>query len=181
MICPSCNYNNVPGADQCANCQQDLAPLDRPVPLDRVQHSLMNDPVSVLCPRPAITLAPGCTVAEAIQTMLARNIGAVPVVDAAGQLLGIFSERDLLLRVAGRCADHERRTVAEFMTPRPETVRESDTLAFALHKMDSGSYRHLPVLRDDRLVGMISVRDILRHLTKLCEGSRPGIKRGNNS
>jgi CBS domain-containing protein len=171
MICPSCNYNNVPGADQCANCQQDLAPLDQPMPLDRVQRSLMNDTVCALRPRAPVVLGPGNTVGEAIQTMLAHNIGAVPVVDEAAHLVGIFSERDLLLRVAGQCDDYAGRPVAEFMTPRPETVRETDTLAFALHKMDSGGYRHLPVLRGGRLVGMISVRDLMRYLTRLCQRS----------
>jgi CBS domain-containing protein len=174
MICPSCNHNNVPGADQCSNCWQDLAPFDRPVALDRVHAAMMNDTVSVLRPRPAVTLGPGSTVGEAIQVMLARNIGALPVVDAAGQLVGIFTERDVLQRVAGRCDDYASRPVAEFMTTTPETVRESDTLAFTLHKMDSGSYRHLPVLRGGRLVGMISVRDVMRYLTRLCPGTSLG-------
>jgi CBS domain-containing protein len=171
MICPSCNHNNVPGADQCANCEQDLAPLDQPTPVDRVQYTLMHDRVSVLRPRPAITLGPGDSVAKAIQTMLERNIGALPVVDVTGQMVGIFTERDVLRRVAGLCDDCAARPVSEFMTTRFETVRESDTLAFALHKMDSGGYRHLPVLRGGRLVGMISVRDLLRYLTRLCQGS----------
>ncbi len=175
MICPSCNYDNVPGADHCANCLQDLAPLDRPIPLDRVQRSLMDDTVSALEPRPIITIGPRSSVGEAIQTMLANNIGALPVVDEAGRLVGIFSERDLLLRVAGLPGDYAGRAVEEFMTLRPETVRDSDTLAFALHKMDSGGYRHLPVLRGERLIGMISVRDMMRYLTRLCErrGSAP--------
>ena len=174
MICPWCNFSNVPGADQCANCQQDLASLDRPTPLDRVQSSLMHDPVSVLRPRAAITLGPLSTMGEAIGVLLVENIGALPVVDTAGALVGILSERDLLLKVAGLRDDYAGRPVSEFMTPRPETVRESDTLAFALHKMDSGGYRHLPVLRDGRLVGMISVRDVLRHVTRLCKGVGPG-------
>ena len=54
------------------------------------------------------------------------------------------------------------------MTPDPETASESDPLAFALHKMDGGGYRHLPVLRDGKPVGMISVRDLLKHITSLC-------------
>jgi CBS domain-containing protein len=171
MLCPWCNFNNVPGADQCANCQQDLAALDRPTALDRVQRSLMDDPVSVLGPRPAVALGPASTVDQAIQTMLQENIGAVLVVDGTGQLAGIFSERDLLLRVAGVSDDYACRPVADFMTLRPECVRDSDTLAFALHKMDSGGYRHLPVVRDGKVVGMISSRDVLRHITRLCRGS----------
>ena len=59
--------------------------------------------------------------------------------------------------------------VEPFMTPNPETVTAEDTLAFALHKMDIGGYRHLPVLTDDRPSGVISVRDLLRHFTRLCK------------
>jgi CBS domain-containing protein len=56
------------------------------------------------------------------------------------------------------------------MTRDPETVVATDTLAFALHKMDSGGYRHLPVLAEGRPVGVISVRDMLHHFTRLCNG-----------
>ena len=64
------------------------------------------------------------------------------------------------------------RPVREVMTPGPESVRETDTLAFALHKMDIGGYRHLPVVREGRVVGMVSVRDLLRHITRLCKSGR---------
>ena len=169
MICPWCNHNNVPGLDLCENCQQDLSQLDRPAAQDRVERSLMDDTVALLRPQPAVTLPPGASVAEAIGVLLAHTIGAVCVVDAAGGLVGIFSERDLLLKGTGVAADHSRWQVKDFMTARPETVREGDSLAFALHKMDVGGYRHLPVLRDGRLVGMISVRDLLRHIVGLCK------------
>jgi CBS domain-containing protein len=95
------------------------------------------------------------------------------VVDAADHLQGLLSERDLLLKVADYHNDQAGRPVREFMTRRPETVRESDSLAFALHKMDCGGYRHLPVLRDGLLLGMISVRDLLRHITRMCKGTCP--------
>ena len=169
MICPHCGDDNLPGSEQCANCQHDLTQLDRPTAQDRVERSLMDDPVSALAPRQAVTLPPTATVGQAIQTMLANDVGALLIVDAAGHLLGIFSERDLLTKVAGIHADYAERPVREFMTTGPEAVREDDTLAFALHKMDSGSYRHLPVVRDGRAVGVISVRDLLRHITGLCK------------
>jgi CBS domain-containing protein len=169
MICPSCNFNNVPGVDQCVNCQQDLAPFDRPVALDRVQRSLMEDTVAALRPRAPVTVRSTATVREAVELLLDRNIGAVPVLEA-GELVGILSERDLLVEAAGVAGCLEQ-PVSVYMTPRPETVRETDSLAFALHKMDSGGYRHLPVLRDGRLVGVVSVRDLLRHVTALCKAA----------
>ncbi len=169
MICPHCAFDNLPGSEQCVNCQADLTQLDRPVAQDRVERSLMEDTVGQLKPRQAVTLPPYATVEQAIRVMLAQDIGAVLVIDDAGKLRGIFSERDLLTKVADPNADHSKRPVSDFMTPDPETVRLTDTLAFVLHKMDCGGYRHLPVLKDGQPLGMISVRDMLRHITRLCE------------
>jgi CBS domain-containing protein len=169
MICPNCGFDNLPGSEHCGNCLNDMTQLDRPTAQDRVERSLMEETVQGLKARAPITLPPTASVAEAMQTMLERDIGAVLIVGADGGVVGIFSERDLLTKVAGIVADLGARRVSEFMTPHPETVRPFDTLAFVLHKMDSGGYRHMPVLADGRPVGMISVRDMLRHVTRLCE------------
>ena len=169
MICPHCSYDNLPGSEQCENCLADMTQLDRPVAQDRVERSLMEDTVSQLAPRRAITLAPTAPVREAIDVLLTHNIGAVLIVNNAGKLLGIFSERDLLTKVADPAGDHLDRPVLDFMTANPETVRPTDTLAFVLHQMDVGGYRHLPVLKDGQPLGMISVRDMLRHMTRLCK------------
>jgi CBS domain-containing protein len=168
MICPTCGHDNLPGSEHCANCLHDLTALDRPIAIDRVDRSLMEDPVGILRPRTPIALAPTATLREAIALMLASDIGAVLVVDADGQLLGILSERDLLTKVAGVVPDYADRPVSEFMTPTPEVVQPQDCLAFALHKMDTGGYRHLPVVREGKPVGMVSVRDMLRHITRIC-------------
>jgi CBS domain-containing protein len=171
MICPTCMHDNLPGAEECSCCQQDLTQLDQPVAGNRVERSLMEDPVSLLPPKPPVTVAAETTVREAIQILLARDIGALMVVGPDGKLLGIFSERDLLTKVAGTHADYHQLPVRQFMTPKPETVGPADALAFALHKMDVGGYRHMPVVQDGLPVGMISVRDMLRHITRLCKGS----------
>jgi len=170
MICPHCSFDNLPGSEQCARCSQDISHLDLPVAQDRVQRSLMEDPVVALRPRTPVTVPPETPIHAAMRTMLERNIGALLVVDAAGKLVGILSERDLLTKVAGELAPGEERPVSDFMTADPEAVIASDTLAFALHKMDSGGYRHLPVLTDGKVVGVVSVRDMLTHITRLCNG-----------
>jgi CBS domain-containing protein len=168
MICPVCNFDNLPGSEVCARCLQDIAQLDLPAAQDRVQRSLMEDPVSVLRPKTPISVRPDTKIGDAMNTLLANNIGAVLVLEADGTLVGILSERDLLMKVAGREDFEAGRPVREFMTPKPEAVRATDSLAFVLHKMDSGSYRHLPVLAEGKAVGVISVRDMLRHFTRLC-------------
>jgi CBS domain-containing protein len=170
MICPNCSFDNLPGSEDCARCHQDLTQLDVPIAQDRVQRSLMEDPVSVLGQHVPITVRPNTPIHEAIQTMLTHNIGALLVTDEKGKLVGILSERDLLTKVAGEVGPTEQRPVRDFMTRNPETVVATDTLAFALGKMDGGGYRHLPVVQDGRPTSVISVRDVLTHFTRMCNG-----------
>ncbi len=171
MICPTCGQDNLPGSEECSSCLQDLTQLDRPTAQNRIERSLMEDPVSTLSPKPPVTVLPTTTVFEALKLLLDRDLGALLVVDKERRLLGIFSERDLLYRIAGLHENYSGLPVQQFMTPNPETVTASDTLAFALHKMDVGGYRHMPVLHKGLPVGVISVRDMLRYITRLCKES----------
>jgi len=168
MICPHCNHENYPGVDSCIWCLLDLSSFDVPIPQDRIEKSLVEDPVSILKPSPAVLLHASTTVAQAIQVMLDQNVGAILVVNDASEIAGIFSERDLLTRVSDDPTGYHDRPVSDYMTANPETVKVGDKLAFVLHKMDGGSYRHIPVLKDGKPVGMISVRDMLRHILGLC-------------
>jgi CBS domain-containing protein len=168
MYCPACGYDkNPPGADQCANCGLALTQLDAPIAHGPVEASLINDPVSILEPRPPLTVPVTATLGDAMLQMITGRTGAVLVVGAAGELVGILTERDFLTKIAGQ-TDYQARPVRDFMTPNPETVRTTDMLALALSKMDAGGYRHLPVVEDGKPVGMISVRDILRHIIAVC-------------
>jgi len=171
MICPSCGHVNLPGNEECAHCHQDLTPLDRPTASNRVERSLMEDKVSILSPKKPITIRSTTQLQSAMQLMLARDIGALLVTSDDGKLLGILSERDLLTKVAGVKTAFAQLPAGDFMTTNPETVEIGDTLNFALHKMDGGGYRHLPVLNRGLPVGVISVRDIMRHIVQLCKGA----------
>jgi CBS domain-containing protein len=146
----------------------DLTQLDRPMAQNRLERILMEDHVSVLHPRSAVTTCPQATVGQVLDKMLRDNLGALLVTDTDGRLCGIFSERDLLTRVAGVHPCWEHIPVGDVMTRDPETVSLTDTLALALQKMDVGGYRHLPVVENGKPVGVISVRDLMRHLTKFC-------------
>lgn len=167
MICPACDFLNLPGNDACEKCGLPLTQIDAAAAHDRLESSLATDPVSALDPRPPVTVLLTATLADAMARMIELAVGAMLVTDAAGSLVGILTERDFLLKVAGQ-PDFEVLPVAKFMTPTPETVAPTDTLAFALGKMDAGGYRHLPVVEGGRPVGVISVRDALRHVTGLC-------------
>jgi CBS domain-containing protein len=169
MICPTCGWDNLPGNECCTHCRQDLTLLDRPCAGNRVERSLMEDSVHVLDIKPPTTILPTTTVRQAIAIMLERNVGALLVVNDEGKLIGIFSERDLLKKVAGIHALYADMPVRSFMTAQPVTLAKSDILAFALHKMDGGGYRHVPVVAKGKPVGVVSVRDMLRHITRLCQ------------
>jgi CBS domain-containing protein len=146
----------------------DLTQLDQPQPVNRIERSLMEDTISSLRPHMPFTVLPTTPVGQTIKSMLAHNVGALLIVDESNRLLGIFSERDLLIKIAGVRENYANLPVEQFMTRNPETVTAGDTLAFALHKMDVGGYRHLPVLHEGKPVGVISVRDMLHHITRMC-------------
>jgi CBS domain-containing protein len=145
----------------------DLAPLDGPVPADRVEGSLMTDPVAVLNPKLPATVDASSDLATVVRMMIERGVGAVLVTINERELAGILTDRDFLTKVAGR-SGFEGLPVREFMTPNPETVSLTDPLAFAVRKMAAGGYRHLPVVVDKKAVGLISIRDVLQHVTTLC-------------
>jgi CBS domain-containing protein len=111
--------------------------------------------------RNLVTAPPGATVYEVAATMTATGVGAVPIVDG-DRLVGIFSERDLMTRVVVPLRDPERTFVAEVMTPEVVTATLEDHVDFCVEKMRKAGCRHLPVLAGDRLIGMFSMRDLLR-------------------
>jgi CBS domain-containing protein len=91
--------------------------------------------------------------------MTERHVGAVLVVEGDA-LRGILTERDVLRAVAAGSV--ERATVGGWMTPNPETVDAAESTGHAAALMIHGGFRHLPVTEDDRLAGIISIRDLIR-------------------
>lgn len=169
MICPSCSHKNLPGDDVCRRCLQPLTPFDLPHPENPIERSIMYDQVKTLKQNAPVTILDNATIGEAVQTMLSTNVGAILIVNANGILVGIFSERDLLKRIGTVQGEYEHLPITRFMTPRPECVSTTDTLNFVLQKMDAGGYRHVPVLEEGKPVSIISARDMLRFLTRLCK------------
>ena len=106
-----------------------------------------------------VTLSTGDTVRAAVDMMTERRIGAVPVVDD-GRLVGIFTERDVVTRVVKAGRDPDGTLLAKVMTPDPETLAPNDTVRDALDLMQDGHFRHLPVIDGDRLIGIVSIRDL---------------------
>jgi len=102
------------------------------------------------------------TVLETVRAMVERNIGAVPVIHS-GELVGIFSERDLMRRVVAEGRDPRATCMAEVMTDDPLVVGTGEDLETCMTLMRRHGFRHLPVCHEGHLVGMVSLRDILLH------------------
>jgi CBS domain-containing protein len=109
--------------------------------------------------RNLLSVEPGETITEVAQRMVERHVGAVLVLDA-GRLVGIMTERDLLRAVARGL--HVEALVAEYMTTHPETIAPDDTTEHAAVLMIHGGFRHLPVVEAGEVVGILSIRDLMR-------------------
>ena len=116
--------------------------------------------VSDLQPHELFTAQVEETLEEAADRMSWHEVGALPVFDGQQHLVGIITERDLTAALA-EGADPVRTTVADYMTPAPEVLRPDSELAEAAHTMLQLGVRHLPVVQNGRLVGVLSMRDVL--------------------
>lgn len=164
MICPDCKHDNLPGADFCESCGHDLHALDLPSPEDALTEHLLRDRLGDLGAEQPVNVAPDDPLAFAIHVMQRYHAECV-LVQEAGRLVGILSERDILLKAAGDKADLNALTVRQIMTPDPVILREEDTLAVALHKMSVGGFRHIPLVKEGHATRIVSILDVLRHVS----------------
>jgi CBS domain-containing protein len=109
--------------------------------------------------RNLLTVAPGEPLAAVAQRMVDRDVGAVLVTDGPS-LVGILTERDVLRAVAAGIQDDT--VVSDWMTRDPETMGPDDTTQHAAVLMIHGGFRHLPLVEGEDVVGMLSIRDLMR-------------------
>ena len=123
-----------------------------------------------------ITTDPAATVARAIEVLIEHRIGSVLVIDRAGQLLGIVSERDIVHCLAANGARTLEMTAGQLMTPVLQVAHPDTTVTQAMAMMTTGRVRHLPVLDQDRLVGLISIGDVVKARIMHQESEVDGLK-----
>jgi CBS domain-containing protein len=109
--------------------------------------------------RDLLTVAPGDRIGEVAQRMVDRDVGAVLVMEGAA-LAGILTERDIMRAVAAGIEDDT--LVSDHMTRDPETMSPDDTTQHAAVLMIHGGFRHMPLVEGDEVVGMLSIRDLMR-------------------
>lgn len=171
-ICPLCSHENIEGVDACERCGQPLGFLSKRPPSSSLERRIVKDRIRSLQPRDPLVVAPDCPVTDVLKLLVDRGVGCV-VVAEADEVVGIFSERDALMKLNTRFKTLGDRPISEFMTRDPETLELDDKIVFALHKMDLGGYRHIPLLSDGRITGVISVRDILRYVSEQILAAEP--------
>ena len=143
---------------------------------------MLHVPLGVLEPRAPLVVEPLTPVLEAVTLMQEQRVGCVLVVRST-KLKGIFTERDVLTGLVGKAIDPAKTPVRKLMTPNPEYLRLTDSIAYALNKMSLGGYRHVPIVNKAIVpVGVISVRDIVNYLVRFFPQSvlnLPTLPRGN--
>jgi CBS domain-containing protein len=115
----------------------------------------------VIRPHRLVTAPPTASVLEVARCMTDARVGAIPIVEGE-HIVGIFSERDLMTRVVVEGRDSQRTLVSEVMTHDVLTAAPADTRSECLERMRGARCRHLPVLEGERLIAMLSMRDLLR-------------------
>jgi CBS domain-containing protein len=142
----------------------DLAGLDVQVWGVDPADPLLATPLAELPLKKPLVLGPGASVAEAVALMRQHHEGCVFVEQEGEGLIGVFTERDVAVRVASRGRDPEKTRLQEVMTASPVTLQRDDPVSWALHRMGIDGFRHIPVLDEGRLHGFLSSRTVLKVL-----------------
>lgn len=138
--------------------------LGLPKPASGLERSLYKDRIRSLWPRAPVTVPPHTPVSEVLKILVNNTTGCAMVVEE-GKIVGIFTERDALLKLNTQAAEMGARPISEFMTPNPQILSVDDKIAFAVQRMDLGGFRHVPLVDEHgQLTGVISVRDILQYV-----------------
>ncbi len=112
--------------------------------------------------RDVTTTQPHRTLKEAADLLAARNIGAVVIADVQGSVLGILSERDIVRAIGTRGVGALDDAASMHMTTRVITATEQDTVLATVEKMNAGHFRHLPVITNGKLAGIVSIGDVVK-------------------
>ena len=163
MRCPTCGFENLLGSDVCDNCGSDLAGHDTPQSPTTFRGQLLGEHLDELGIATPETIEATADVNDAIRRMHDKGIDCVLVTEG-DRLVGIFTDRDAVLKVAG--LERQARPIATLMTRDPVVLRHDETIAVAINKMAVGGFRHIPIVEGGRPTGVVTARDVFRHLVE---------------
>jgi CBS domain-containing protein len=112
--------------------------------------------------RDVVVIEPTANLQTAANLLASRKIGAIVILGAGGRIAGILSERDIVRALSTRGASALELPVGQAMTRDVMTCSEEDTCAEIMERMTAGKFRHLPVVRDSQLVGLVSIGDVVK-------------------
>ena len=113
--------------------------------------------------REVVSVEPSASLADAVRPLASKRIGAAVILGADRRIAGIISERDIVRVLAERGAGALDEPVSQTMTRKVETCSESETVSSLMERMTSGKFRHMPVVDRGRVVGIVSIGDIVKH------------------
>jgi CBS domain-containing protein len=123
-----------------------------------------------------VSILPQKTMRDAADLLHRHKIGAVMVMGVDGALLGILSERDIVSSLAREGGNALDNPVSRHMTSAVKTASEKDTIEQTMERMTVGRFRHLPVLRDNQVIGIVSIGDIVKHRLEAMENEHRALK-----
>lgn len=131
----------------------------------KIKRDLIEAPLSALNPSKVKCLYDTASVHDVVLLMQEYKFGSVVIINHQNKLVGIITERDILMKVVGKIKNKKRTNVKHIMTANPIALKGSDKLVFVMHNMYTGGFRHVPVVNDqDEVVGMISIKDVMSYI-----------------
>ncbi|HKK21272.1 MAG TPA: CBS domain-containing protein [candidate division Zixibacteria bacterium] len=115
-------------------------------------------------PRRIITVHPAASVDEAMELLIANGIGCLPVVDDTGALTGIVSDKDIFRKIHELKGEYHQLRVMDVMTSEIMIGLPSDDITYIANVMEKNWIRHVPIVEDEKIVGLVSLRDIIKTL-----------------
>jgi CBS domain-containing protein len=113
--------------------------------------------------RDVVTIEPSATLGAAVELLADKHIGAVLILGADRRIAGILSERDIVRALAERGRGALDEPVSASMTRRVSTCHEREAISSIMERMTTGKFRHIPVVEQDRLTGIVSIGDVVKH------------------
>ena len=113
--------------------------------------------------REVVTIEPNASLAAAVALLAEKRIGAALILGAAGRVAGILSERDIVRALAERGAAALDQPVSQTMTRKVSTCTQNETISSIMERMTEGKFRHMPVVEQGQLVGIVSIGDVVKH------------------
>ena len=126
--------------------------------------------------RNVISVEPNATLSSAVALLAEKRIGAVVVLGVDSRIVGILSERDIVRALAERGAAALNAPVSQIMTRKVSTCTEAETISSIMERMTEGKFRHVPVVDRGRLVGIVSIGDVVKHRLQQMESDSAAMR-----